>query len=62
MVAVRNISNGARGAYAEGVLVMAEVGQVIEADDFNDEWFEAEKPAKGKAKAAPEAEPEAEAK
>lgn len=41
MVALRNISSGPRGAYREGVLVMAEKGEVIEADDFVEEWFEA---------------------
>jgi len=46
MAAVKNTSPGARGAYAKGVLVMAEPGEVIEADDFSDEWFAEEKPAK----------------
>lgn len=50
MAKVTNISDGPRGAYLKGVLVMAERGETIEADDFNDEWF-----AKGgKAKAADE--------
>jgi hypothetical protein len=40
MTAVKNVSTGARGAYADNALVMAEVGQVIDADDFNEEWFE----------------------
>lgn len=60
MAAVKNVTTGARGAYADGVLVMAEAGEVIEADDFADEWFEevkAEKP-----KAEPKPEPKAEAK
>lgn len=42
MAKVKNISNGPRGAYLGGVLVMAEAGQVIEADDFADEWFKSE--------------------
>jgi hypothetical protein len=54
MALVKNISTGARGAYADGALVMAEAGQVIEADDFNEEWF-AEEKAKAEAKAAPKA-------
>lgn len=41
---VKNISTGARGAYAKGVLVMAEPGEVIEADDFAGEWFAEEGP------------------
>ena len=59
MAAVKNISTGARGAYAEGVLVMAEVGEVIEADDFSEEWFapvkaeKAEKPDPVKADVDP---------
>lgn len=36
---VTNISAGPRGAYLDGQLVMADPGQEIEADDFNDEWF-----------------------
>lgn len=40
MAKVKNISNGPRGAYLGAMLVMAEAGQVIEADDFADEWFE----------------------
>ena len=36
---VTNISDGPRGAYLDGVLVIAEPGQEIEADDFADEWF-----------------------
>ena len=39
MVLVSNKSNGPRGAYLKGVAVMANVGEVIEADDFSDEWF-----------------------
>jgi hypothetical protein len=64
MVKIRNISTGPRGAWQGATLVMAEPGEVIEADDFEPEWFEeieAKAPAKGKAKAAPvkpEAEPE----
>lgn len=40
MVAVRNITAGWRGAYLAGELVMANPGEVIEADDFPEEWFE----------------------
>lgn len=54
MAAVKNISQGARGAYLDGALVMAESGQVIEADDFSEEWFAEEKPAKP----APEVKPD----
>jgi hypothetical protein len=39
MAKVTNISNGPRGAYNEGVLVMADPGETIEADDFAKEWF-----------------------
>lgn len=39
MAKVTNISNGPRGAYSGGVLVMANPGETIEADDFADEWF-----------------------
>lgn len=46
MAFVRNISTGPRGAYLDGVLVMAEVNEVVEADDFAEEWFAPEKPAK----------------
>lgn len=56
MARVKNISNGPRGAYLEGQLVFAKVGEVIEADDFAEEWFEEvepAKPAKGKAAAEP---------
>ena len=68
MVALRNKAPGPRGAWQGLTLVMAEPGEVIEAEDFEPEWFEevepekpAPAPAKGKAKAAPvkpEAEPE----
>ena len=47
MALVKNISTGARGAYSNGVLVMAEVGQVIEADDFCEEWFELDGESEG---------------
>jgi len=57
MATVKNISNGPRGAYNDGALVMAEAGQVIEADDFCEEWFEAEKP-----KAEPNPEPKTKSK
>lgn len=40
MAQVRNITQGGRGAYLNGLLVMAEPGQTIDADDFADEWFE----------------------
>ncbi len=50
---VTNISNGPRGAYLDGVLVIAEPGETIEADDFAEEWF-----AKAGTKAAKEAEEE----
>jgi hypothetical protein len=40
MVAVKNISTGPRGAWQGLTLVMAEPGAVIEADDFEPEWFE----------------------
>jgi hypothetical protein len=56
MAQVKNISDGPRGAYLSKDLVIAEVGEVIEADDFAPEWFEeveASKPAKGKAAAEP---------
>lgn len=62
MALVKNISTGPRGAWQGATLVMAERGQVIEADDFEPEWFEEvgkAEPAKGKAKPAP-AKPEAE--
>lgn len=36
---VTNISTGPRGAYLDGALVMAAVGETIEADDFAEEWF-----------------------
>lgn len=44
MKRVRNIASGPRGAYLDGQLKMAEPGEVIEADDFVDEWFAADKP------------------
>ena len=56
MAAVKNISTGARGAYAKGVLVMADPGEVIEADDFAGEWFAEEKPVKAEPKPEPKAE------
>lgn len=60
MATVKNISTGPRGAWQGTVLVMAEPGETIEADDFEAEWFEEvdAKPAKGKAKAEPEAKSE----
>jgi len=54
MKKVTNISTGARGAYLNGVLVMAEPGETIEADDFIEEWFKVEGKAKtGKAPNGP---------
>ena len=40
MVAIKNISSGPRGTWLGGVLVNADPGQVVEADDFAPEWFE----------------------
>jgi len=40
MAQVKNITQGGRGAYLNGVLIMAAPGQIIEADDFPEEWFE----------------------
>jgi hypothetical protein len=57
MTKIANISTGPRGAYNDGALVMAEVGEVIEADDFSDEWFVEEKP-----KAQPKVEAKVEVK
>jgi hypothetical protein len=56
MASVKNISTGPRGAYFEGVLKMADPGAVIEADDFEPEWFE-EVGAVGGAEAKPKAAP-----
>lgn len=36
---VKNVSVGPRGAWLDGSIVMAEAGEVIEADDFSEEWF-----------------------
>ncbi len=47
---VTNISEGPRGAYLDGVLVIAQPGDTIEADDFSEEWF-----AKAESKDAKEA-------
>jgi len=47
-----NISTGPRGAYLKGVLVMADPGEEIEADDAPEEWFA--KPTTKAAKAAVE--------
>ena len=60
MAAVKNVSSGPRGAYNKGNLVMAEPGVTIEADDYSEEWFEAE--GKGAAKADPKPEKDAKAK
>jgi hypothetical protein len=46
-----NISNGPRGGYLDGKLVMVEVGEDAELDDAPEEWF-----AKPNSKAAKEAE------
>lgn len=62
LMKVKNISTGARGAYAEGALVMAEAGDIIEADDFADEWFEIVKAAKPEVKAESKAEAKVEVK
>ncbi|UPT53043.1 hypothetical protein [Synechococcus phage Yong-M3-232] len=53
MAKVKNIAPGSRGAWQGATLVMAEPGQVIEADDFEPEWFEEVEPAKVKPKPAP---------
>lgn len=53
MAKVTNISEGPRGAYKDGVLVMAERGETVDADDFNEEWFAPAKPEKA-SKAEPE--------
>lgn len=47
---ITNISTGPRGAYLDGKLVMAEVGETIDADDFAPEWFEevGDKPRRGR--------------
>lgn len=42
MALVRNISTGPRGAYLAGAFVEAAPGEVIKADDFAPEWFEAD--------------------
>lgn len=58
MTKVKNITEGPKGAYLDGVLFMAEPFEVIDADDFNEEWFEPFK-AKAEPKAEAKAEPEA---
>lgn len=56
MAQVKNISNGPRGAYLDGVLHIAQIGQVIEADDYPEEWFEeVDAKPKGKQAAKPDA-------
>jgi hypothetical protein len=57
MAKVTNISDGPRGAYLKGQLVMANPGETIEADDHNEEWF-----AAPSSKAAKDAKDEDEAK
>ena len=49
----KNICTGPRGAWQGATLVMAEPGEVIEADGFEPEWFEEVEPAKAEAKAEP---------
>lgn len=39
MAKYTNISNGPRGAYLKGVLVFADPGETIDADDAPKEWF-----------------------
>lgn len=56
MAKVTNISTGARGAYLKGVLIMAEVGETIEADDFAEEWFATKADVAAAAKEATKAE------
>lgn len=48
MAKVTNISDGPRGAYLKGNLVWAIPGEEIEADDFNEEWFEAAEVKRGR--------------
>ena len=40
MATIRNICTGPRGAWRGKALVIAEPGEVIEADDFPEDWFE----------------------
>jgi hypothetical protein len=40
MATVKNISNGPRGVWLSGKLIMVEPGGTTEADDFAPEWFE----------------------
>lgn len=40
MAKYTNISNGPRGGYLDGALVMVEAGQQAELDDAPEEWFE----------------------
>lgn len=40
MPKLRNKAPGPRGAWQGTILVMAEPGEMIEADDFEPEWFE----------------------
>lgn len=46
MAQVQNVSTGPRGAYLKGAYVEANPGEVIEADDFAEEWFEKVGPKK----------------
>lgn len=55
MALVRNISDGPRGAYLGAVLVWANPGKVVEADDFAPEWFELAVEAEDEANAISEA-------
>lgn len=54
MTKVTNISNGPRGAYLKGRLVMADAGQSINADDFAEEWFSKGKGDSSEAAEAPD--------
>lgn len=48
MPQIKNVSTGPRGAYLKGIYVEANPGEVIEADDFAEEWFEPVKADKAK--------------
>ena len=62
MAKVTNISDGPRGAYSDGALVMADPGETIEADDYAEEWFaKAGDPAAKKAKKSADEEGDGEA-
>lgn len=57
MPKVTNISDGPRGAYHKGVLVMANPGETIEADDFAKEWFKGGKADADEGSGAPAEKP-----